>query len=89
MGSWASEARSLFISGLPAAHSARKFLANLPDWMSLSALAMRFLVAALTIFWTGVVVAELSGVGDGVTHVAQATLHHQVNNELHFVQTFK
>ena len=37
----------------------------------------------------GVVVAELGGVRDRVAHVAQAALHHQVNDQLHFVQALE
>mmetsp|Transcript_72059 Transcript_72059/g.169604 ORF Transcript_72059/g.169604 Transcript_72059/m.169604 type:complete len:159 (+) Transcript_72059:441-917(+) len=47
IGCSASRARTLFISGLPAAHSATKFLAKVPSWMSERILFISALVSAV------------------------------------------
>ena len=39
--------------------------------------------------WAGVVITKLGSVRDRVAHVADATLNHQINDQLHFVQALE
>ena len=38
---------------------------------------------------TGMIVAVLGGIADGITHVAEATAVNQIDDELEFVETFE